>query len=91
MLRIIECGIELDDEMNIKNPHDEFKQLGDALWYIYITFCTIGYGDYFPKTNAGRVIGLATGLLGTAITSVTIVMMEQRFKLKGYEKNVRLV
>jgi voltage-gated potassium channel len=30
---------------------------GDALWYTYVTITTVGYGDKYPVTLPGRIIG----------------------------------
>ena len=30
---------------------------GDALWWAIVTITTVGYGDFFPVTGAGRVTG----------------------------------
>jgi voltage-gated potassium channel len=43
---------------------------GDALWYTYVTITTVGYGDQYPVTAAGRIIGViimtaGVGLFGT--------------------------
>lgn len=42
----------------------------DALWWTCVTITTVGYGDHFPVTNAGRLVGIAVmamgvGLIGT--------------------------
>ena len=42
----------------------------DALWYTIVTISTVGYGDQFPVTNAGRVMGsfiivVGVGIFGT--------------------------
>jgi hypothetical protein len=46
------------------------KSASDALWWCMATITTIGYGDVFPVTNAGRIVGVwlmivGVGLFGT--------------------------
>ena len=46
------------------------KNASDALWYSLVTMSTVGYGDRFPVTNLGRIIGsiiiiVGVGLFGT--------------------------
>jgi len=40
---------------------------GDALWYVMVTISTVGYGDRYPVTGAGRTAGAIVILLGVAI------------------------
>lgn len=42
----------------------------DALWYTIVTISTVGYGDQFPVTNIGRLVGglliiVGVGIFGT--------------------------
>jgi len=39
----------------------------DALWYVIVTISTVGYGDQYPVTNAGRVLGTTIIVLGVGI------------------------
>ncbi|MET0811455.1 MAG: ion transporter [Microbacterium sp.] len=39
----------------------------DALWYTLVTISTVGYGDQFPVTNAGRLIGTLIIVVGVGI------------------------
>lgn len=39
----------------------------DALWYTLVTISTVGYGDQFPVTNAGRLIGMLVIIVGVGI------------------------
>ena len=39
----------------------------DALWYTLVTISTVGYGDRFPVTNAGRLIGTLIIVVGVGI------------------------
>lgn len=39
----------------------------DALWYTIVTISTVGYGDQYPVTNAGRIIGAFIIVVGVGI------------------------
>jgi voltage-gated potassium channel len=39
----------------------------DALWYIVVTMSTVGYGDQYPITNPGRVLGTFIIVVGVGI------------------------
>ena len=50
--------------------NSNIKTAEDALWWSYVTITTVGYGDKFPVTTGGRVIGAllmtaGVGLFGT--------------------------
>ncbi len=40
---------------------------GDALWWAMVTLTTVGYGDTFPVTAAGRITGVIVMLAGVGI------------------------
>jgi voltage-gated potassium channel len=40
---------------------------GDALWWALVTITTVGYGDQFPVTTLGRVVGVFVMLAGVGI------------------------
>jgi voltage-gated potassium channel len=42
----------------------------DALWWAIATITTVGYGDIYPTTGAGRVIAAFTMVVGIATLSV---------------------
>lgn len=44
--------------------------IGDALWWASTTITTVGYGDRFPVTTEGRLIGVALMALGIALVGV---------------------
>jgi voltage-gated potassium channel Kch len=39
----------------------------EALWWGIVTMTTVGYGDYYPVTNPGRVAGAITMLIGIGL------------------------
>lgn len=48
-------------------PGANITSASDALWYTIVTISTVGYGDRYPVTNQGRVIGSLIILVGVAI------------------------
>jgi voltage-gated potassium channel len=52
-----------------------FATYSDALWWSVATLTTIGYGDTYPKTGAGRIVAVMTVLVGLGVfgTFVSVV------------------
>jgi voltage-gated potassium channel len=46
------------------------KSFGDGLWWAVTTVTTVGYGDRFPTTSAGRVIAVGLMLVGISLMGV---------------------
>jgi voltage-gated potassium channel len=52
------------------DPNSNIRTAEDALWWAYVTITTVGYGDKFPVTTEGRLVGIVlmtagVGLFGT--------------------------
>ena len=41
-----------------QSPDSSIRSIGDALWYSIVTISTVGYGDLYPVTWPGKLIGL---------------------------------
>lgn len=52
------------------NPHATITSAEDALWWVYITITTIGYGDTYPVTQNGRIVGIIVALVGVSIFGI---------------------
>jgi len=48
-------------------PGSNIRSASDALWYTIVTISTVGYGDQYPVTNAGRLVGAVIIVVGVGI------------------------
>lgn len=42
----------------------------NSMWNSFITMCTIGYGDFYPKAQFGRIVAVFCALAGIYIKSL---------------------
>jgi voltage-gated potassium channel len=50
-----------------KDPASSIQTGADALWYSIVTITTVGYGDFYPITAAGRIAGMFIMFAGVGI------------------------
>jgi voltage-gated potassium channel len=48
-------------------PESNIKTAEDALWWAITTITTVGYGDRYPTTSEGRVVGAALMVAGVGL------------------------
>jgi voltage-gated potassium channel len=48
-------------------PDATITTFGDALWWSVTTVSTVGYGDVYPVTTAGRLVATALMIVGIAV------------------------
>lgn len=49
------------------SPHANIKTGAQALWWAVVTLTTVGYGDTYPTTAAGRVVAVVVMFAGVGI------------------------
>ena len=49
---------------------DSFDTLWDALYWACVTLTTVGYGDIYPQTGIGRLVGVLSSFMGIAIVAL---------------------
>lgn len=77
------------------SPQSNIKNAGDALWWGIVTITTVGYGDKFPVTTGGRIVGViliitGVGLFGT-FTAYVASWFFERDKQQTQNKEDRLI
>lgn len=62
-----------------KSPQANIQDAGEAVWWTVVTTATVGYGDYYPVTTAGRVIGVFVMIVGVGLFGVLTSFLAQWF------------
>ena len=58
-----------------RDPNASIKTIGDAFWYSLVTMSTVGYGDMYPVTAAGKVLGIVFVLLSLGVLTFVITLL----------------
>jgi len=64
-----------------------FDQFWTSVWWIFVTMTTVGYGDVFPKSYGGRLIGAFLCLWGVLLVSLFVVTISDFLEFNHSEKN----
>jgi voltage-gated potassium channel Kch len=67
------------------NPESNINTASDAIWWVYVTITTVGYGDKYPVTNVGRLIGMVVMLVGVGLFGVLTGFLANKFLPKDNE------
>jgi voltage-gated potassium channel len=57
----------------------EFDSVWDGIWWAWVTVTTVGYGDLYPTSVQGRLIGMLVMLLGIGFLSVLTATVATQF------------
>lgn len=63
---------------------EKFGTIPDAMWWAITTLTTVGYGDAYPITALGRMIGAATMVMGLGMFALPIGILST-----GYLEEIR--
>ena len=76
---MLEIGAVLMLDAESASSQANIKTGLDSLWWSIVTLATVGYGDKYPVTTAGRVVGVIVIVVGVALFSALTSFLAQWF------------
>jgi len=67
VILIIESGAFLVLQAEHASPSANIITATDAIWWAYVSITTVGYGDRYPVTTTGRLVGILVLTTGVAV------------------------
>ena len=74
-----------------RSAGQDFASYENSAWCIILTMTTVGYGDYFPLTDAGRLIVFFACIWGVVVVSLIVVTLSNQLILDCGEENSLLI
>lgn len=78
--------IDLDDYSGFK-----YRDIWNAIWAMFITMTTVGYGDKYPNSIGGRIIGIFNCFLGAFLISLSVSTFTNLLNFENNEESLCLL
>lgn len=66
-------------EIESQSSDANITSASDAVWWALVTMATVGYGDFYPVTNWGRLVALFVMVVGVGIFTILTSFFAQAF------------
>jgi hypothetical protein len=80
------AGLEVAFEAHAKGSN--IHSYGGALWWAVVTVTSVGYGDQYPVTVAGRVVAVVLMITGIALFGVVAASIASYFVEQDQDRRV---
>jgi hypothetical protein len=60
-----------------------YESMQNAVWNSFVTMATVGYGDMYPSTLAGRCVAVACAVWGAYMFSLIVFTMKKSLELNA--------
>ncbi len=86
VLCVLEFGSMAVLKAESTSPDANITSASDAIWWCYVTITTVGYGDRYPTTNWGRIVGIVVMSVGVGLFGTLAAYLSQVFLSPGKKK-----
>jgi Ion transport protein len=76
---VIQYGSMFELVTNRSSAGANITTASDAVWYTIVTITTVGYGDKYPVTNPGRIVGVLIMVVGVGLFGVLTGFLANTF------------
>lgn len=76
---VVVTGAVLEWRIEAHAPDANITTLGTAVWWAIVTTTTVGYGDTYPVTPPGRVVGVVLMLVGIGLIGTVSATVAAKF------------
>lgn len=81
-LGITTNGAYLRRDLKGELEETPFPSISSGFWWVIVTVTTVGYGDVYPTTSAGRLVGATAILLGVITLAMPIGVIGANFSVE---------
>ncbi|XP_055898988.1 potassium voltage-gated channel subfamily C member 1-like [Biomphalaria glabrata] len=68
-------------EQVVEEPANDFKNIPRGFWWAVVTMTTLGYGDMYPRTTLGYIVGAGCALCGLLMLALPVPVVVNNFTL----------
>jgi voltage-gated potassium channel len=79
VLFVITLGTILVLQFESVSPNANILTEQEAIWWAIVTIATVGYGDYYPVTFNGRLVGIVMIIVGVGMFGVLSSYLAKNF------------